>query len=183
MLKSHYFFALSLPQDTKRMIKEWVQPLQEEASFKRWVHTQDYHLTLAFLGSADDLNPVIDKVEKLTCSSFSLTLGDFGTFGNPDSPRIFWLGVEPSRSLLRVRDLVYDACEDAGYSLDKRPFSPHITVGRKWNGVSPFTTEWMKRFQPTEIHTFKAEEIVLYQTHVDRIPKYEAIHTIPLQAN
>ncbi|WP_374054661.1 RNA 2',3'-cyclic phosphodiesterase [Rossellomorea sp. FM04394] len=183
MLKAHYFFALSLSQETKRHIQKWTQPMKDENFFKNWVHPQDYHLTLAFLGSADELQPVIHKVEALECSAFPLTLDHFGIFGKSDSPRILWMGIQPSEALQRVRDRVYDSCEEAGFQLDKRPFSPHITVGRKWNKAFPFTTEWLNAFQPTHTHSFTAVEIVLYQTHLDRLPKYEAIYTKSLQAN
>jgi RNA 2',3'-cyclic 3'-phosphodiesterase len=183
MMKTHYFFALSLPEETKRYIRRSTEPMIDEGSFKKWVHPEDYHLTLAFLGSADELNTVMDKVGKLHCFSFPLTLDRFGTFGHRDSPRILWMGVKPSDMLQRVRDLVYGACENAGFQLDKRPFSPHITVGRKWDQEFFFTHKWLNRVQPTDSHTFTATEMVLYRTHPDRMPKYEAIHTIPLQTN
>jgi RNA 2',3'-cyclic 3'-phosphodiesterase len=183
MLKAHYFFALSLSQETKHCIHKWTQPMKDEGSFQSWVHPEDYHITLAFLGSADELQPVIHKVDALDCPSFSLTLDHYGTFGKSDSPRILWMGAKPSEILQRVRDSVYGACEDAGFQLDKRPFSPHITVGRKWNRDFPFTSEWLNSFQPPDTHLFTAREIVLYRTHVDRLPKYEAIYTKPLHAN
>jgi RNA 2',3'-cyclic 3'-phosphodiesterase len=122
-------------------------------------------------------------VDALDCPSFSLTLDHYGTFGKSDSPRILWLGAQPSEILQRVRGRVYGVCEDAGFQLDKRPFSPHITVGRKWNRDFPFTSEWLNSFQPPDTHLFTAREIVLYRTHVDRLPKYEAIYTKPLHAN
>ena len=183
MLKTHYFFALSLPSETKRFLEEYMQPMKAQGAFKKWVHPEDYHLTLAFLGSADELGPVLDKAGNLPFPAFPLTLDGFGTFGKSDSPRILWMGVKSSGMLHRVRDHVYGACEEAGFQLDKRPFSPHITVGRKWNEQSPFTNEWLNGFQPSSIHTFTATEVVLYQTHPDRMPKYEAVYTIPLQTN
>ncbi|MCR8850209.1 RNA 2',3'-cyclic phosphodiesterase [Rossellomorea sp. SC111] len=183
MLKSHYFFALSLSEGTKEYINACMEPMRLDGSFKKWVHPEDYHLTLAFLGSADELGPVMDNVGRLAHPSFPLTLSGFGTFGKSESPRILWMGVEPSGMLHRLRDLVYGACEDAGFQLDQRPFSPHITVGRKWNGEYSFSQEWLNEFQPAERHMFTATEVVLYHTHPDRLPKYEAVHTIPLQAN
>jgi RNA 2',3'-cyclic 3'-phosphodiesterase len=183
MLKAHYFFALSLPEETKQYMNRCTQPMMAEGSFKKWVHPEDYHLTLAFLGSAEELHTVMGIVGSLPYSSFPLTLNRFGTFGQSDSPRILWMGVEPSDMLHRVRNIVYGACEEAGFQLDKRPFSPHITVGRKWDEEFAFTEERLKKFQPTDSHTFIATEMVLYQTHPDRLPKYEAIYTIPLQAN
>ncbi|KPL59127.1 RNA 2',3'-cyclic phosphodiesterase [Rossellomorea vietnamensis] len=183
MLKAHYFFALSLSEETKKYINACMEPMRLGDSFKKWVYPEDYHLTLAFLGSADELGPVMDKVGRLTHPSFPLTLSGFGTFGKGDSPRILWMGVELSGLLHRLRDLVYGACEEAGFQLDLRPFSPHITVGRKWSEEYSFTHEWLDRFQPADRHTFTATEVVLYQTHPDRLPKYEAVQTIPLQTN
>ncbi|BCB05324.1 RNA 2',3'-cyclic phosphodiesterase [Bacillus sp. KH172YL63] len=181
MSNPHYFFALSLPKETKRWINEQVQPLQAAGALKKWVHPEDYHLTLAFLGSAGDLGPVVEKVGDVYRPAFRLTLNGFGTFGKSDQPRIFWMGAEDSAQLQHLRDRVYDSCEEEGYVLDKRPFSPHITVGRKWAGLKPFTHEWLEPFLPETSHSFMPQSIVLYQTHLDRLPKYEALYTFPLQ--
>ncbi|NMH67477.1 RNA 2',3'-cyclic phosphodiesterase [Bacillus sp. RO3] len=182
-LEAHYFFALSLSEETKEHLHKWTQPMKEEGAFQRWVHPEDYHITLAYLGSADELDPVIQKVEALECPSFSITLDQYGTFGKSDSPRILWMGMQPTEALHDVRDSVYGACGEAGFQLDKRPFSPHITVGRKWNHDFPFTSEWLNSFQPTDRHSFTPGEIVLYRTRLDRLPKYEAIYAKPLHAD
>ena len=185
MLKAHYFFALSLPKDTKERIQELTQRTWTRDSFKKWVHPDDYHITLAFLGdsSSHQLDEAIEHIEAQVrrFSSFSLELTQFGTYGKIDSPRILWMGLHHSPSLHHLRELVYDGCKDVGFRLDSRPFSPHITVGRKWNMDIPFSLDSLEK---TILHTtesFSINEVVLYQTHIDRLPKYEAIHTIPLQ--
>ena len=180
MLKAHYFFALSLPKDTKERIQELTQRAWTRDSFEKWVHPDDYHITLAFLGdsSPQQLDDAIDHIEAQvrSCSSFSLKLNQFGTYGKVDSPRILWLGVHHSPPLHLIRELVYDGCKEVGFQLDSRPFSPHITLGRKWNMDTPFSPVLLNSTE-----SFLINEVVLYRTHVDRLPKYEAIHTIPLQ--
>jgi RNA 2',3'-cyclic 3'-phosphodiesterase len=184
MLKTHYFFALSLPNELKKEIHELTAPLREEESFKKWVHPEDYHITLAFLGDAsqENLDVAIDTVTHSlhNLGRFPLSLKQFGTFGKSDEPRIFWMGVNPSSSLHQIREKVYEACEEAGFRLDSRPFTPHITIGRKWNKTSSFSKEWLNEFNPGETPSHHITEVVLYQTHMDRSPKYEAIHTIQL---
>ncbi|WP_175990635.1 RNA 2',3'-cyclic phosphodiesterase [Bacillus sp. Marseille-Q1617] len=184
MLKTHYFFALSLPDEMKKEVHELTVPIVEEDSFKKWVHPEDYHITLAFLGdsSQEDLDQAIDHVTQSlhNLGSFPLSLKRFGTFGKSDEPRIFWMGVNPSSTLHQIREKVYEACEEAGFQLDSRPFTPHITVGRKWNKPSAFSKEWVSEFNPVETHCHTIREIVLYRTHLDRIPKYEQVHTIEL---
>ncbi|OIU70899.1 RNA 2',3'-cyclic phosphodiesterase [Rossellomorea aquimaris] len=182
MLKTHYFFACSLPGEMKKEIERLTAPMKEEDSFKKYVHPEDYHITLAFLGDAshEDLDAAIDHVTESLhkLGSFPLSLKRFGTFGKSDEPRIFWMGVNPSSTLHQIREKVYEACEEAGFQLETRPFTPHITVGRKWNKPSPFSKEWLSGFNPEATPAHLVNEVVLYRTHMDRTPKYEAVHTI-----
>jgi RNA 2',3'-cyclic 3'-phosphodiesterase len=185
MLDTHYFFALSLPYDMKKAIKEMTDPIRERGAFKKWVHPDDYHITLAFLGSASqhDLESVIDKVESTLFNreGFTLSCSRFGTFGKEDQPRILWMGVNPSSGLHQIREKVYGACEEVGFHLDTRPFAPHITIGRKWNLPDSFSKEWLNGFNLEDTEPHHIEEVVLYKTHMDRTPKYEAVHVIQLK--
>ncbi len=52
--ESHYFFALELPESCKNKLNEWAGTIKEAYSFKSWVHPEDYHITLAFLGFAEE---------------------------------------------------------------------------------------------------------------------------------
>jgi 2'-5' RNA ligase len=77
---------------------------------------------------------------------------------------------------------VFSACEKSGFQLETRPFRPHITLARKWKGEQPFHNEMLQLWnevQPTPL-SFKASEVVLYQTNLTQTPKYEAIKIYPL---
>ncbi|MEG9298639.1 RNA 2',3'-cyclic phosphodiesterase [Mangrovibacillus sp. Mu-81] len=185
MLDTHYFFALSLPDDMKEVIHEMTAPMRKREAFKKWVHPDDYHITLAFLGNApqDDLESAIDKAESTLCNreGFTLSCNRFGTFGKEDQPRILWMGVNPCSGLHQIREEVYGACEEAGFQLDTRPFAPHITIGRKWNLPTSFLKEWLSGFNTEDTGFHHIKEVVLYKTHMDRTPKYEAVHAIQLK--
>lgn len=184
----HYFFALSIPEETKRALKEYCDQLKVSYPFARWVHEQDFHITLAFLGHAPQqkLKLATELVSQslLDCQSFSLTIDSFGTFGRKDSPRIFWSGVQREERLHEVRNQVFTACTEVGFELETRPFHPHITVARKWQGevAFPFTT-FEKENRLSAPLSFQAKEIVLYQTHLDQSPKYESIASFKLINN
>lgn len=62
MKRNHFFYALPLPAEVKRELYEFVQ--NKELPFSRFVHQEDLHLTLAFLGAAeeDKLNASIELV-------------------------------------------------------------------------------------------------------------------------
>jgi RNA 2',3'-cyclic 3'-phosphodiesterase len=188
MNQTHYFFALKLPSETKMVIKEHMDKLKEIMPFSRWVHPEDLHITLAFLGHAPSgqLESAIHNVKEAIqgSSPVSLQIDKLGTFGSTISPRIFWAGTETEQSaeMQLVRDRVFKACVDAGFKLETRPFKPHITLARKWIGEEPFKQDLLNKWQaiqPTPLGP-TVREVVLYQTHLQKTPKYEEKTIFPL---
>ena len=51
--QTHYFWAVKLPDAIKQTIHDELNNVQPIFQFQRWVHRDDYHITLAFLGAAD----------------------------------------------------------------------------------------------------------------------------------
>ncbi len=184
--KPHFFFAVSLPEETKQELDKACLSLKDTLPFKRWVHPEDYHITLAFLGSAleerlataKSLVEISLKEEK----SFPLHIHQLGVFGKADEPRIFWADTLKENRLMTIRDKVYTSCIQAGFQLEERPFKPHITLARKWAGNTSFHPNLLKinnPFKETPL-SFEANEVVLYQTHLEREPKYEKMAIFPL---
>ncbi|RBP93801.1 2'-5' RNA ligase [Cytobacillus firmus] len=187
-MNAHFFFALKLPVETKGKLKEYCGILSPELPFSRWVHQEDYHITLAFLGSAPQGK--LQKAAKLVAASirnekrFPLHICKLGVFGKQDAPRIFWCGTQQEKHLQDLRSKVYSACQEAGFELETRPFKPHITMARKWAGTHPFQESMLYANSPFKEGPleFEASEVVLYQTHLDKTPKYESIAIFPLLA-
>ncbi len=184
--QSHYFFAVSLPEETKRELNKVCLALREQLPFNRWVHQEDYHLTLAFLGAAqaDKLLAAKSLVQASLDGekSYYLHINQLGVFGKEDEPRIFWADTLKEIQLSSIRNKVFSSCVQAGFELDIRPFKPHITLARKWIGTTPFAARLLTENNPfyQAPLSFPVNEVVLYQTHFDRIPKYEKIAIFPL---
>ncbi|MCP1125596.1 RNA 2',3'-cyclic phosphodiesterase [Bacillus sp. AFS018417] len=177
----HYFIAVKLPNEIKNALAEWKETIEEAALFRSWVHKEDYHITLSFLGSAEEtqLEKLKQDLQQLAkISRFSLTLQGCHTFGRKEQPRVFWVGVEEERALFDLQKQVYTICEQNGFQLETRPYHPHITIARKWKGEEKFDE---KQLSVVPRRTFEVETVTLYETHVDQVPKYEAIHEISLQ--
>jgi RNA 2',3'-cyclic 3'-phosphodiesterase len=180
--KPHYFIALSLPQHIREVLTGFKELVEPRLPFKTWVHPQDLHITLAFLGSANSLAQMKTVKEKLseisaTHSSFPLELDGFGIFGKPNSPRILWSGLKSAPRLYELQKDIYQACTEIGFKLEDRTFKPHITLARKWISENDFELETLKNMtQPKdEYSVFTAGHIVLYQTHINRLPKYQPL--------
>lgn len=185
-LNPHYFVAVSICDQAKAELKHICERLKKDFYFSKWVHEQDFHITLAFLGRADEgklemTNQIIQ--EKINGhSGFHLNIDSLGFFGRPDSPRIFWAGVEREEKLFQLREKVFLACTEAGFELETRPFSPHITLARKWVGEQKFEKTMLNRlndFQQNPVR-FMAQEVVLYKTNINETPKYETITSFSL---
>jgi RNA 2',3'-cyclic 3'-phosphodiesterase len=182
---THYFYALELPGEIKEILKSTIHSLQTEIPFKTWVHHQDLHITLAFLGYAPEakIQAANEKIREALSdvASFEMNIDHLGIFGKKDSPRIFWGGLEGSKDLNNVRNAVFSACVDSGFTLETRPFSPHVTIARKWVGEEAFKADQLEAVNPFKRKmTFHAERVVLYKTHLGKSPKYEPITQFPL---
>jgi RNA 2',3'-cyclic 3'-phosphodiesterase len=184
--KTHYFLALRLPDPIKSSLAEAKKKFHESFHFQKWVHEQDYHITLAFLGYANeqqlaDIREFVPHFIK-NDNHFSLRISHIGTFGMNEAPRIFWAGVDKSQELQNLRNHTYSACEQAGFQLEKRAFHPHITLARKWKGNEHFDRLSLERENLFQEHslTFIASEVVLYKTNLLQTPKYEKVFTFSL---
>ncbi|MFS0864492.1 RNA 2',3'-cyclic phosphodiesterase [Fredinandcohnia sp. 179-A 10B2 NHS] len=185
--QTHYFLALAIPEKTKEVLFKWRELLEPRLPFKSWVHPEDLHITLAFLGgtaSFQQLNEVKKSIKVIVQqhTSFELELNGIGTFGRKDAPRILWAGANKSEELISLQKDVFKACTEVGFDLDKRPYSPHITLARRWKSDEKFPFETVNEIvQPKQEYSiFEAENVVLYQTHMNRTPKYQPLAIFPL---
>lgn len=185
-MKKHYFLAVPIEEKQRELLQNWIQINKASLPFKSWVHPEDYHITLAFLGDVQPrtrLNDLIKNVNESikNCGQFEVSLKGIDIFGKKESPRIFWASVEHSSSLNRLQTQMAKACEASGFELDRKPFRPHITLARKWSSEKPFIKpSGLERVFAEYPSSSTVTSIHLFQTNLDQIPKYEAINSFPL---
>lgn len=183
---THYFWALSLSEDVKKTMFMEIEKIKRFFPFKRWVHELDYHITLTFLGSAQEeklevATKLVGDVVK-SVKSFPLEIQGINVFGNREAPRIFWASVQQENQLFELQKRVHKVCSEVGFTLESRPYLPHITIARNWNGEAKFERDWLENFNPFKFKpiSFIANEVVLYKTNLEKTPKYEAVATFNL---
>ncbi len=130
------FIALPLPAEWTLALGSVIGNLRSETSGAvRWVQPSGIHLTLKFLGPTD-ARTVPEILSGLVASlqgaqAPELSLSGFGTFPNSRNPRVLWAGVTGELDILE--DL-YGRAETLmvglGWSAERRPFRPHLTLGR-----------------------------------------------------
>ena len=90
-----------------------------------------WHLTLAFLGEVDDPPALVPALAQRGARRppLGLRLAGSGEFGRTGP---VWVGVEGDRAgLTALAGDVARACRAAGLDVERRPYRPHLTVGRR----------------------------------------------------
>ena len=143
--------------------------------------TDDFHLTLKFIGNVDDskLESVINRLSKIELASFELCLNHLGMF-NTYNQQIIWCGIEKSNPLLELQSSVNQVLQDI--LPEPYKFTPHITLLRI-KKVLPETKEIVKEvlkkeFQPVLL---KVSEFKLFKSQLKSgPPKYFVRARFPL---
>lgn len=175
----HYFLAISLPVEVRQTLSNHANVLKEKLPYKQWTHPEDYHITLAFLGSAgfQKINDLKQSVMKKVFGhpTFSMELSGLGTFGQKERPRVIWAGIAADDHLFHLQKQIHCAVYSEGFKLEERPYRPHITLAKKWIG----TDHLDRRILETGIErlSWKINEVILYRTLMGRNPKYQPLKT------
>lgn len=126
------FIALELPGDVRQEIARSAAGLEKVWTAGRLIPPENYHLTLVFLGEVPEarLGDVIAAME--ACSSPPLTLSAeaFGRFRRRDGD-ILWRQIRGGNALYALQRRLSRELERRGFPMEKREYSPHLTVARK----------------------------------------------------
>ena len=106
----------------------------------RWVRAEQLHLTIAFLGEVEEsraaaaASVISGGVDQ---APFEVEFEGLGMFPPRGAPRALWVGIARGEAELRALARgIAEALMRAGFALDGRPFSPHLTLAR-WKVSRP----------------------------------------------
>jgi 2'-5' RNA ligase len=131
------FIAIELDERLRTGLGQVQDLLQAEFPPRtvRWVRPEGIHLTLKFLG--DTTTAQVDQVRAslaraaVQVQPFTFTVGGLGCFPNTRQLRVVWVALqEPTGALERLRDAVEAQIAPLGFPTERRPFRPHLTLGR-----------------------------------------------------
>lgn len=130
------FVACEIPDDVKEAIGETIEGLRKKSGpAVRWIKPEGVHVTLKFLGEVPvkKLPAIKLAIQEAVVghSPFELEFSNIGTFGGREGLRIMWVGI--AGDVLRLEALVRAvnaALTVVGFEPERRPFRPHLTLGR-----------------------------------------------------
>jgi len=133
------FVALWLPPALARAALARLEELRPGSRGIRWVRPDQLHLTLKFMGEAPaaKLPKIETALREVACtlSPIELVLKAGGVFPPSGPPRVVWLGLAPQVELSALANRVEKALAPLGFPPERRPFAPHLTLGRAEPGA------------------------------------------------
>ncbi len=160
------FVALDLPWE----IKEELSDLSCNLPGARWVPTENFHLTLRFIGEASRLQAEeIDlALASLRGRSFAFTLSGLGWFEKGGRVSCLWAGVERSEDLARLQAKVGAALHRIGLAPDKRRFTPHVALARMDSPVSPTLASFVQANNLYRSAPIRADNVTLFSSFLGK---------------
>lgn len=168
------FIAIPLPE-TVRSHAAALQKQLRAAGRGSFPGLENLHLTLAFLGeiSAEQAEAAASILQKTPLPEMHLCTGEVSRFANRDGGTVY-LAVDSDPILPAYRAGLCRRLEEAGMTVDPRPFRPHITLARRAQ-LPP------GRFIAERL-PFEAEEAVLFGSiQADGRRIYRAIARVQAQ--
>ena len=124
------FIAISLPESWTAALHSASAVLRKHSLHGSFTRRENFHLTLAFLGETERRAAAEAAMDRVSAPGFDLQIGAPGLFRQRDGD-LWWLGIEPSPALLEVHRQLTEELSAAGFVLERRPFRPHLTLGRQ----------------------------------------------------
>ena len=125
------FIACNFPHHVRQFLVEQQNLIKTVCTKGRFTKEENLHLTLIFLGEVaeEDLPSITTILDRVKTAPFSITFNELGSFKRRDGD-IWWMGISPNPPLQSLHKNLFEELVQAGFNLDARPFTPHITLAR-----------------------------------------------------
>ena len=162
------FAAICLSPDVRDALTERISVLRSQGS-GTFTRPENLHLTLAFIGETDRTEEAVTALRRAVAGGrFYLTVETLGSFDD-----LWWAGVRENAELEKLALGVQNALRDEGFSIENRPWRPHITLVRRWQGPRPQT-------DPTPVSMQVQVVSLMASERVDGLLSYKEIYRAEL---
>ncbi len=189
------FVALDIDEAIQQRLDDYVRTLQPRLPGVRFVRSNNYHVTLKFLGEVHNVEAVRACLRQLRPASLQINVGGVGFFPDARAPRVFWAGVHSSTNASALPALaraVDQSLEALGFA-QERDYHPHLTLARNGSakprrkrrepppGAFAQLTHIVASSPAPEFGTMTAREFFLYESRLSPSgPSYHKLEAFTL---
>jgi len=123
---SRLFVALPIPDD----VADSLSAMQGGVPDANWVPSENFHITLAFIGEVDGgmAQDIDEALATIDGPVLDLALAGVDHFVDGHQPKALYAAVVQEERLTRLQEKVSNALRGEGVKLDRRKFRPHVTL-------------------------------------------------------
>lgn len=154
------FVALPVAQDLSAQL----QDLPHNGFDGKWLHPDDFHITLRFLGDITHYQQeeVIQALERVRRAPFHIEVGGLGQFHMGGKRTVLWAAVRSTRKLTALVAEINEKLAPLGFEMPNKPYVPHITLARL---KAPRALEtYIKKYESAVSASWQVGEFYLYES-------------------
>lgn len=188
MGKTRTFIGIDVGEDIRDSAAALQKELARACDGVNWVTTDNYHVTLLFIGDVDDtdLHAICRAVKTVAATEppFALRVSGVGAFPNARRPKVLWGAVSAGAdNLQRLYTAIEERLIDLRcYRAEERGYTPHLTLGRVTTPEAGFATAAeLPKHEEWDAGRVKVSEVLVYSSEMERDgPVYRVIGRAPL---
>lgn len=123
------FAAIELSDEMKKAAVQILHELKTSKVTGSYTPVQNLHLTLCFIGEVTDSKPVEKALSGVRFKPFKLAFTQLGNFND-----LLYIGTRGGQGISSLAGDIRKAFDEAGIDYDKKKFTPHITLIRRFSG-------------------------------------------------
>jgi 2'-5' RNA ligase len=177
------FVAVAIPAGAADAVEAAIAAWREAFPRARWVPRENWHVTLAFLGSTSPrlvpwVQQQLAQVAERT-PTFETRVRGLGAFHSTDRARVLWAGLDDVPGSIGELATAVRSALAREFPPEARPFSAHLTVARS-DPALVLPSAFVQT--PLESAWFEIDSLVLMRSNQGRrtTPLYERVATFPL---
>ena len=159
------FVAIDLPEAIKAQLKTLFTGLDGA----KWVSHSQMHLTLRFIGDADEAQQahIQTGLATIRATPFKMSLQGMGQFPPRGKPRILWVGIEAEAGLYDLQKRIEGIISKIGFEPADHAFSPHITLARfRMPPTMDIVRSYIERHESFKSVAFDVNQFILYSSQL-----------------
>ncbi|MBR5058624.1 MAG: RNA 2',3'-cyclic phosphodiesterase [Clostridiales bacterium] len=121
------FIAIRFDDEVVDALTRFKGVMKKQGVTGRYTPRENMHLTLAFIGEYSDPDAVLEAMEQVGFRPMQICLEGVGWFDD-----LFWVGLKENPQLTDYVKKLRHQLAEAGIPFDRKKFSPHITLIRKY---------------------------------------------------
>jgi len=162
------FIGIDLPNHVKLSLFKSQLRLKKLGVKGSWKAPEDFHITMEFLGDfPPEFVPALIQILNTVVTDkriFRLHIGNIGAFPSFQRAQVLWAGVGGAvEKLDEIWSELHGELGTAGFSLQKAPFRPHITLLTRPKALVP----GLDAFRLRVTGKFIVTELVLFESKVE----------------